>query len=126
MSPHECKQCDSGNGDGSCIKCYKQFCDSCTPGRVCPVCQGANAHYFKSMTPKQESALVPDWVVCHPSGGYGDVVEEITVDAMDCEDGIRAYVDGPTLAQLTDLLPALAFFAATGRLPRRLSDGGAV
>ncbi len=72
----------------------------------------------KNMTPEEEAKLVPDWVHYADgdqfSGQYGVTYLKRA--------GLGLYMQDVGPAYVADLFPALAFFAATGRLPRRPND----
>lgn len=77
---------------------------------------------YKNMSREAEAELVPDWIHTasrtHYKTRYGGTRLQMN--------GSLLFMQDVSKSDAVDLLPALAFFAANGRLPRRLSDGGAV
>ncbi len=87
--------------------------------------------YYECMTPEEEAELVPDWAsirqdYCHPKGYYaidGTVMlqEQRPIDSKGPHLRIaKGWV--MDVGMVESLSEVLAFFAARGRLPMRISD----
>lgn len=79
---------------------------------------------YKNLTPEQEAELVPGWAIIdeedHWFSEEGDpLFKEYQYRPLLC---FERYGDDAELEphHVEALLPALAFFAANGRLPRRV------
>ena len=76
---------------------------------------------YKTMSREDEARLVPSrtWATIHPNGVWEIPGGSLFVDPRGCL-SVLSVND----AQMDQLIPALQFFAATGRLPRRLDAEG--
>lgn len=90
---------------------------------------------YKTLTPEQEAKLVPDWASIrqdyrHRKGYYaidGEVMLQ-EVSPVDSKGPHLRISKGWVMdaRMVNSLSEILAFFAQTGRLPRRMDSGGGV
>ena len=79
---------------------------------------------YSNMTPEEESNLVPDWVTEIDGNWYHHDRTLCLLFRVDDLGNLDIFQDAIyfTPALVRDLIPALQFFAANGRLPRRVGE----